>query len=75
MQVSLADFDPKSVSLKWYNVLSFKFMQSDTTDSNQKQFDATKDTTPVASPETQKVFWQFLSKLTGKIHLCKIKFL
>nr|XP_022328024.1 protein WWC2-like isoform X2 [Crassostrea virginica] len=54
VQVSLADFDPKSVSLKWYNVLSFKFMQSDTTDSNQKQFDTTKDTTPVASPETQK---------------------
>ncbi|KAH9513964.1 Protein wwc2 [Bulinus truncatus] len=28
-QVSLADFDPKSVSLRWYNVLSFRFMQSD----------------------------------------------
>lgn len=53
-QVSLADFDPKSVSQKWYNVLSFKFMQSDTNDSTQKQFDTTKDKTPVASPETQK---------------------
>lgn len=28
-QVSLADFDPRSVCLRWYNVLSFKFMQSD----------------------------------------------
>ncbi|CAL1530897.1 unnamed protein product [Lymnaea stagnalis] len=28
-QVSLADFDPKSVSVRWYNVLSFRFMQSD----------------------------------------------
>lgn len=26
-QVSLADFDPRSVSLRWYNVLSFRFMQ------------------------------------------------
>lgn len=30
-------------------------MQSDTNDSTQKQFDTTKDKTPVASPETQKV--------------------
>ncbi|KAK3580455.1 hypothetical protein CHS0354_035497, partial [Potamilus streckersoni] len=30
-QVSLADFDPKEVSIRWYNVLSFKFMQSDHT--------------------------------------------
>lgn len=29
--VSLADFDPKDViSVRWYNVLSFKFMQPDT---------------------------------------------
>lgn len=28
-QVSLADFDSGSVSLRWYNVLSFKFMQAD----------------------------------------------
>ncbi|XP_053398838.1 protein KIBRA-like isoform X2 [Mercenaria mercenaria] len=29
--VSLADFDPKDViSIRWYNVLSFKFMQPDT---------------------------------------------
>lgn len=28
-QVSLADFDPKLTSIRWYNVLSFKFMQSD----------------------------------------------
>jgi len=28
--VSLADFDPKDViSVRWYNVLSFKFMQPD----------------------------------------------
>ena len=33
--VSLADFDPKDViSVRWYNVLSFKFMQPD---SNSKQ--------------------------------------
>ncbi|XP_062572107.1 protein WWC2-like isoform X1 [Saccostrea cucullata] len=53
-QVSLADFDPKSVSQKWYNVLSFKFMQSDSSDSTQKQVDTPKDKTPVASPESQK---------------------
>ena len=28
-QVSLADFDTKRVLLKWYNVLSFKFMQAE----------------------------------------------
>ena len=28
-QVSLADFDPRSVLVRWYNVLSFRFMQSD----------------------------------------------
>ncbi|XP_033744026.1 protein WWC2-like isoform X2 [Pecten maximus] len=28
-QVSLADFDPRITSIRWYNVLSFKFMQSD----------------------------------------------
>ena len=27
--MSLADFDAKEVSIRWYNVLSFKFMQSD----------------------------------------------
>ncbi|KAK7874477.1 hypothetical protein R5R35_001564 [Gryllus longicercus] len=27
-QVSLADFSPESVSVKWYNILSFRFMQS-----------------------------------------------
>ncbi|XP_048775157.1 protein WWC2-like isoform X3 [Ostrea edulis] len=55
-QVSLADFDPKSVSQKWYNVLSFRFMQSDTSDTSDatQQFDNTKDKTPIASPETQK---------------------
>ena len=26
-QVSLADFDVETVSIKWYNVLSFHFMQ------------------------------------------------
>ncbi|KAK6172410.1 hypothetical protein SNE40_016065 [Patella caerulea] len=26
-QVSLADFDPKEVSIRWYNILNFKFMQ------------------------------------------------
>jgi protein KIBRA len=26
-QVSLADFRPESVSVKWYNILSFRFMQ------------------------------------------------
>nr|CAD7454004.1 unnamed protein product [Timema tahoe] len=28
-QVSLADFDPENVSVKWYNILSFRFMQSE----------------------------------------------
>ncbi|XP_076467518.1 protein WWC2-like isoform X2 [Babylonia areolata] len=28
-QVSLADFNTRSTSLRWYNVLSFKFMQAD----------------------------------------------
>ena len=27
--VSLADFDAKEISIRWYNVLSFKFMQPD----------------------------------------------
>ncbi|CAH1778285.1 unnamed protein product [Owenia fusiformis] len=35
VQVSLADFDPKTVSIKWYNVLSFKFMQADVTPSRK----------------------------------------
>jgi protein KIBRA len=35
-QVSLADFGPESVSVKWYNILSFRFMQppSDVTSTN-----------------------------------------
>jgi hypothetical protein len=35
-QVSLADFSPESVSVKWYNILSFRFMQppSDMTGTN-----------------------------------------
>ena len=28
-QVSLADFNSRNTSLRWYNVLSFKFMQAD----------------------------------------------
>jgi protein KIBRA len=34
--VSLADFGPESVSVKWYNILSFRFMQppSDMTSTN-----------------------------------------
>lgn len=33
-QVSLADFSPESPSVKWYNILSFRFMQpSDTSPS------------------------------------------
>ncbi|ESO90612.1 hypothetical protein LOTGIDRAFT_163812 [Lottia gigantea] len=26
-QVSLADFDPKEISIRWFNILNFKFMQ------------------------------------------------
>jgi protein KIBRA len=35
-QVSLADFSPESVSVKWYNILSFRFMQppSDVSSTN-----------------------------------------
>lgn len=34
-QVSLADFSPESPSVKWYNILSFRFMQpSDSSDIN-----------------------------------------
>jgi len=29
----MADFNPESVSTKWYNVLSFRFMQPDSKDS------------------------------------------
>ncbi|VDI70705.1 protein KIBRA [Mytilus galloprovincialis] len=36
VQVSLADFDPKMVSMRWYNVLSFKFMQADNVGSKPK---------------------------------------
>jgi protein KIBRA len=34
--VSLADFSPETVSVKWYNILSFRFMQppSDATDAS-----------------------------------------
>ena len=34
--VSLADFDAKQVSIRWYNVLSFKFMQSEATVPSKK---------------------------------------
>lgn len=34
--VSLADFDAKEVSVRWYNVLSFKFMQSEATVPSKK---------------------------------------
>lgn len=34
--VSLADFDAKDVTVRWYNVLSFKFMQSDTNVPSKK---------------------------------------
>lgn len=33
-QVSLADFSPESPSVKWYNILSFRFMQPSTSESN-----------------------------------------
>jgi len=32
-QVSLASFDPRRISIEWYNVLSFKFMQSESSAS------------------------------------------
>ncbi|XP_015593116.1 protein kibra [Cephus cinctus] len=32
-QVSLADFSPESPSVKWYNILSFRFMQPPTSDT------------------------------------------
>ncbi|KAK0082818.1 hypothetical protein PV325_009790 [Microctonus aethiopoides] len=32
-QVSLADFSPESPSVKWYNILSFRFMQPSTSDN------------------------------------------
>ena len=31
--MSMADFTPEVVSTKWYNVLSFRFMQPDTMDT------------------------------------------
>lgn len=36
VQVSLADFDPKLISTRWYNVLSFKFMQADSIENKPK---------------------------------------
>ncbi|XP_050458439.1 protein kibra isoform X1 [Cataglyphis hispanica] len=33
-QVSLADFSPESPSVKWYNILSFRFMQPSDTNPN-----------------------------------------
>ncbi|XP_060062647.1 protein WWC2-like isoform X2 [Ylistrum balloti] len=41
-QVSLADFDASISSIRWYNVLSFKFMQSDSTTS-KPLLDSQKD--------------------------------
>lgn len=48
--VSLADFDPKDViSIRWYNVLSFKFMQPD---MNTVQSNPTTTTTSVPSKKS-----------------------
>lgn len=43
-QVSLADFSPESVSVKWYNILSFRFMQppSDVTSTNSDALQLTQ---------------------------------
>ncbi|XP_067663170.1 protein WWC2-like isoform X2 [Haliotis asinina] len=41
-QVSLADFDPKEVSTRWYNILSFKFMQSDLRTGTKKSSEASQ---------------------------------
>ncbi|XP_047003394.1 protein kibra isoform X1 [Schistocerca americana] len=34
-QVSLADFSPEAVSIKWYNILAFRLMHPETNASNQ----------------------------------------
>ncbi len=36
-QVSLADFDVETVSVKWYNILSFHFMHQPTSTGNSRQ--------------------------------------
>ncbi|XP_064608638.1 protein WWC2-like isoform X2 [Liolophura sinensis] len=48
-QVSLADFDPRDVSIRWYNVLSFQFMQSDFKQSKKSLSSVAKSVTPTLS--------------------------
>ena len=61
-QVSLADFDPKQISIRWYNVLSFKFMQSEAvvnpkerTESKDKASLSSKSLTPSSSTSSSQV--------------------
>ncbi|XP_041357146.1 protein WWC2-like [Gigantopelta aegis] len=54
-QVSLADFDPNEVSIRWYNVLSFKFMQSDLGLNLKKSSEASQpsSTSTLSSDDTR----------------------
>ncbi|OWF46020.1 protein KIBRA-like isoform X2 [Mizuhopecten yessoensis] len=51
-QVSLADFDPKVTSIRWYNVLSFKFMQADSVTSKPIPKSKTEDNSSEPSEES-----------------------
>lgn len=47
--ISLADFNQREVSVRWYNVLSFKFMQSDMKQTMQKDPVTTESCTQVCN--------------------------
>ncbi|KAI0226899.1 Protein kibra [Lamellibrachia satsuma] len=54
-QVSLASFDPRHISIEWYNVLSFKFMQSESSASSGSVGISTASTASTSTAAADKV--------------------
>ncbi|XP_014606248.1 PREDICTED: protein kibra isoform X1 [Polistes canadensis] len=53
-QVSLADFSPESPSVKWYNILSFRFMQPSDSPNTSTANSASTSTTKQAKHDKQE---------------------
>ncbi|XP_013389422.1 protein KIBRA isoform X3 [Lingula anatina] len=65
-QVSLADFDPKQVTTRWYNVLSFRFMHQESKRSPSKSSSRSSGNT-VADRNSADRVAQLLEKSSAKL--------
>lgn len=67
--MSLAAFDPGKVKIEWYNVLSFKFMQSESGSTKVKMSDQQNKSTPTVTHQQPDA----LSRVSTLVFKCLIR--